>query len=398
MRIAPFELEHWMNRHELKVEFDIAESGIAPLSIKDLLTYAGNSETIDSVINAPLGYNDANGAISLREEIAKTYSSCSPENILITVGAIEANFLLFHVLLNPGDHVITQFPAYQQLYSVPEAIGCNVAYWQCRSDNSFKFDISELKELIKPDTKLIVINTPHNPTGAVLTNEEMEEIYDMADAVGALVLSDEAYRWLLIPNSTYDFKPAFNLGASAISIGSMSKPFGLAGLRVGWIAAQPELIERCRSTRHYTSLCPGKVDDLLATMAFRNKEKIFERNTTMIGQNLRTLKTWIDQRSDILSFMPPTAGLLCMLRYHLDIPSIQLADRLAEQYSVLLAPGSVFGLEGYLRLGFGQHPDIFRRGIESADRCFSDLLQSNSGIRMSNAYEQKYESCNHNRR
>jgi aspartate/methionine/tyrosine aminotransferase len=376
LQIAPFELELWMNKHELNVKYDIAESGIAPLSIKELLAYDDDKEAIDSITNLALGYNDANGAISLREAIAKTYSECTPENILITIGAIEANFLIFHLLLNKGDHVVVQFPAYQQLYSVPEAMGCNVAYWRCRDDNGFKFDLADLRKLIQPDTKLIVINTPHNPTGAVLSNSEMAEIYDLAEAVGAYVFSDEAYRWLHVPSSTYNFQPAFNLGSSAISTGTMSKPFGLPGLRIGWIAAQPHLIEKCRSTRHYISLCPGKVDDTLAAIAFRNKDKIFKRNEQMITENLFALKEWVDRRADILSYHYPAAGLLCMLRYHLDIPSVQLADKLAEQYSVLLAPGSVFGLEGYLRLGFGQRPDIFKKGIESADQCFSELIKS----------------------
>lgn len=376
MQIAPFELELWMNRHELNVKYDIGESGIAPLSIKELLAYDGNAETKDSITNLALGYNDANGAISLREEIAKTYSACAPENILITIGAIEANFLIFQVLLNPGDHVITQYPAYQQLYSVPEAMGCDVSYWRCRDDKRFKFDLADLRKLIQPDTKLIVINTPHNPTGAVLSNSEMAEIYEIAKAVGAHILSDEAYRWLYVPGSTYNFQPAFNLGSSAISTGTMSKPFGLAGLRIGWIAAQPDLIEKCRSTRHYISLCPGRIDDTLATVAFKNKQKIFQRNEQMITENLSTLKEWIDRRKDIVSCHLPAAGLLCMLRYHLNIPSVQLADKLAEQYSVLLAPGSVFGLEGYLRLGFGQRPDVFKKGIEGADQCFSELLKT----------------------
>lgn len=376
MHIAPFELEHWMNRHELNVKYDIGQSGIAPISISELSDFNKNSEALASISNLPLGYNDANGVISLRSEIAKSYLNCASENILVTIGAMEANFLVFHTLLNPGDHVITQFPAYQQLYSVPEAIGCNVSYWHCRYDNGFKFQIEELKKLLRSDTKMIVINTPHNPTGAILSNEEIAEIYNMAKHVGAFVLSDEAYRWLHIPGTEYNFEPALNLGFSAISTGTMSKPFGLAGLRIGWIAANPILIEQFRSTRHYISLCPGKLDDTLAAIAFKNKEKIFQRNDQIIKENLQTLQEWIGRRADVLNYQPPKAGLLCMLRYHFDIPSLELADRLAEQYSVLLAPGSVFKLEGFLRLGFGEHPDIFKKGVEAADKCFSDLLKN----------------------
>jgi len=364
-----------MNQHELNVKYDIAESGIAPISVKELLSYDDNKEAIDSILNSPLAYGDINGSLSLRQEIAKTYSNCAPENIFITIGATEANFLIFHDLLNPGDHVITQLPAYQQLYSVPQSIGCKVSHWHCRNDGGFKFDLNELKKLITSKTKLIVINTPHNPTGAILSNGDLVEIYKMAESVGAIVMSDEAFRWLHIPDTQYNFEPVFNLGRAGISTGTMSKPFGLPGLRIGWIAAQPELIERCRSLRHYDTLYPGNIDCVFATLAFKNKEKIFRRNIQMIQENLSALKEWVNGRADVLHYYSPSAGVLCMLRYNLEISSFQLADKLAEEYSVLLAPGSIFGLEGHLRLGFGEHPEIFKKGIELADECFSALLK-----------------------
>jgi aspartate/methionine/tyrosine aminotransferase len=391
MKIESFELERWMNLHELEVEFDIGESGMAPLCVEELFAL-DDEYSIASWTRNPLGYNDAKGSVSLREEIAKTYAAATAENILITTGAIEANFLLFNVLLEPGDHVISPYPAYQQLYSVPKAIGCEVSFWQCRAENKFRFDLDELKKLIKPGTKMIVINFPHNPTGATMTPSELSELYAMAEAVGAVVLSDEAYRWLEIPGSTYRMQPAFDRGSSAMSVGTMSKPFGLPGLRIGWIAAAPDVIEKCRLMRHYVSLCPGKGDDFLALVAMRNRDKIFRRNAEMISENLAALKYWIERRADIISWNPLQAGLLGMLRYSLDIPCIDLADLLATQYKVLLAPGSVFGLEGCLRLGLGQVPSIFKSGIAATDRCFAELMKTRPVLSESGRTLAAYES------
>ncbi len=373
MRIDKFELELWMNQHELNVQFDIAESGISPLSTQELFAFAGEHAQ-KSLAAMPLGYNDANGSLALREEIAKTYATAKPENILITIGAIEANFLLFNAILEPGDHVVAPYPAYQQLYSVPQAIGCDVSFWHSRPENKFQFDLDELKKLVTPKTKLIVINFPHNPTGTTLTESQLEEVYSIAEAAGALLLSDEAYRWLTIPGSTYEVPLAFDLGPAAISVGTMSKPFGLPGLRIGWMVASRELIERCRTMRHYVSLCPGKADDFLAMIALRNKEKIFARNAEIITENLSVLEPWLDKHSDLVSWNRPQAGLLGMLHYSADVPSRQLADRLATDYSTLLAPGSVFGLENHLRLGFGNFPALFKQGIAAVERCFNESL------------------------
>jgi len=231
-----------------------------------------------------------------------------------------------------------------------------------------------LEGLVTSKTKLIVVNSPLNPTGTTLTNADMAGIYAMAKNVGAFLLSDEVFRWLHPASAPCEMAPAFNLGDSAISIGTMSKPFGLAGLRTGWIAAQPEFIEKCRALRYYVSFSTGSINDLLATIALKNKERIFQRSNGIITTNLALAEQWVAARANLLSFIAPSGGPVGMLHYRLDIPSIQLADRLAAEYGVLLAPGTVFGLESYLRLPLGRNPEVFRDGIEAIDKCFSDLL------------------------
>src|SRR5262245_19899948 len=185
MKLEPFALERWMTTYEQRVRYDIAESGILPLSVQDLLAWEApdpheRSLALETLLNLPLGYSEAPGSLALRSAIAATYQRCGPENILVTTGAIEANFLLFNVLLDPDDAVISQAPAYQQLISVPRAVTRNVALWQVRSDHSFHYDLTDLEQLLTTRTRLIVINTPHNPTGAMLSQEELRQIYALA--------------------------------------------------------------------------------------------------------------------------------------------------------------------------------------------------------------------------
>jgi hypothetical protein len=256
-KIEPFALERWMTAHELDVEYDIAESGICPLTARELLELLPPEERearLQRLLDLPLGYSEARGTHELRSLLAGTYADCTPEDILVTTGAIEANFLLFNVLLNPGDHVIAPYPAYQQLYSVPRALGCDVDLWQIRPETGFRYDVDDLERLLRPDTRLIVINAPHNPTGAMLSAEEARRVYDLAESVGAHILSDEAYRWLTIPGGEELPPPMYDLGPLAISVGTLSKPFGLPGLRLGWMAAPGHVATQCWGLRDYVTL------------------------------------------------------------------------------------------------------------------------------------------------
>ena len=382
MKIEPFALERWLTAHELNVEYDIAESGIFPLSARDLLDLIPEGErssALQRLLDLRLGYSEATGTLKLRTLLAQTYKDCGPDNILVTTGAIEANFLLFNILLNPGDHVVAPYPAYQQLYSVPRALGCDVSLWKVRHDSGFCFDLDELEHLMKPQTRLVVINSPHNPTGAMLTASEMQRVYDLADSVGARVLSDEAYRWLAVPGGYESPPPMFNLGPAGISVGTFSKPFGLPGLRFGWMVAPAQIAAECWAMRDYVSLSPGKLNDSLAILAFEHRDKIVQRNAAIIGANLSTANQWITEHTGILSWTPPRGGLLALLRYNIDIASLDLANKLADEYSVMLAPGSAFGFEHHLRIGIGQEPSVFAAGLERAGACFSSLQADGLG-------------------
>ena len=277
-------------------------------------------------------------------------------------------------MLEAGDHVVSVFPAYQQLYSVAKAIGCDISLWNIVEDGgNYHFDLDELERLVKPETKMILINTPNNPTGALLSDDELKRIYALAESVDAYVLSDEAYRWLDIPGGEPLAAPMRNLGPRAISVGTFSKPFGLPGLRIGWLAATEEIVKACWSARDYVSLAPGGISDFLASVALRERDKIVKRNQEIMRQNLDYAEGWFAKHSELASWNVPRGGLLALLKYNVDLPSDQVANTLAQDYSVMLAPGSTFGYEGHLRIGIGQNPAIFAEGLERTARCLERL-------------------------
>lgn len=385
MKIERFALERWMSRWEMIVEYDIAESGIYPLTTRDLLNLAPPEER-DALLNQwldiRLGYTEARGTVNLRQTIASTYQSTSADQILVTTGAIEANYLLFNTLLDAGDHVVAVNPAYQQLNSVPKAIGADVTLWKLRPENDYQYDLDELEHsLLRPNTKLIVVNTPHNPTGAMLSDADLDRIYALADARGAYVLCDEAYRWLDIPGSAPLAQPIRDRGDRGISVGTFSKPFGLPGLRIGWIAATEEIVQACWGMRDYISLSPGKLNDALAAFALQHRAQITARTRGIVEENMQVATAWFDEWGELVSWTPPKGGLLALMKYNLDVPSAEMSDLLADKYSVMLAPGSAFGFEGHLRIGVGQRPDLFKVGLERTAQAFRDLMAEGVGFR-----------------
>ncbi len=376
MKIERFGLERWMTTWELDVECDIAESGILPLTLDDLLALSPAPDALTRDLHhTPLGYSEARGTLALRQALAGTYANVHPDGVLVTTGAIEANFLLFNLLLNPGDHAVIVAPAYQQLLSVPRAIGCEVSEWRLTPESGFRFDIKELRRLVRPETKLIVINSPHNPTGASLSDAQLRDIIAIADDCGAMILSDEAYRGLRHPGGPPMATPVVDLTPRGISVGTFSKPYGLPGLRIGWIAASPELAERAWAMRDYVSLSPAKLSDRLALEAVRVRDRIFARNDEIIAANLKTAREWFAANADIASWTEPVAGLLALMKLATDVPSMEVADGLAREAKVMLAPGSVFGYEGYLRIGIGQRPDIFAEGLRRAGAYLRSLAK-----------------------
>ncbi len=376
MKIERFELERWMTRWELEVTHDICESGILPMSLDELYGLIGSdaASRLDYTIRTmPLSYSEARGTEELRGLLASTYQGVTADDILVTTGAIEANFLVFNTLLNPGDHVVAVSPAYQQLHSVPKAIGAEVDLWNLQTPGGgFAYDLNRLKSLLRPDTRLIVINTPHNPTGAVLDGAGLDRVIELAKERDAWILSDEAYRWLEFPDGTSLVEPARNRYEKAISVGTVSKPFGMPGLRIGWLAANEEIAAQSWALRDYVSLSPSKISDAVTCALIEHRDRIMPRNQAIMNQNLEFATDWFDRNAAFTRWTPPRAALLAMMTYTAPIDSVTLANRLAGEAGVMLAPGAAFGMEGHLRIGIGQRPEIFREGLEKT----GDFLQS----------------------
>jgi aspartate/methionine/tyrosine aminotransferase len=367
MKIETFALERWMTTWELSVTHDITESGIAPMSIEELLrvTEIDDPETfVKDLLSHPQLYSEARGTEALRDIIAGTFTSASSDDVLVTTGAIEANFLVYNALLGVGDHVVVTTPCYQQLISIPRALGADVSEWKVTPQSGFTFDVDDLDSLVTNRTRLIVINSPHNPTGALLSRGDLERIAEIADRVGAWVLSDEAYRWIIHPDGVELPGPFRDIYPKSVSISTMSKFFGLPGLRLGWMVGTAELAARCWELRDYVSLSPAWLSDRFAQIAVANYKKIQRRNLTILEKNLGKAREWFSTNEDIVSWHEPRAGLLAMMKVHDVEDTDDLSEQLAASVGVMLAPGSAFDLPEYLRIGIGQRPDIFAEALD----------------------------------
>jgi len=361
MKIDPFLVEEFLSAHEHEVELNLAETCVDPFTLREFLALTEQENFLEQLEDMQLTYGFSKGSPALLEGIANLYDHMKPDNILINGGAIGANFLVFYTLVEPGDTVISIFPAYQQLYSAAKSFGANVKLLKLREDNQWLPDLNELTELIDDKTKLIVINNPHNPSGSLIDVNLLRKICAIAEDAGAYLLCDESYRGLYIRPA--DFVPsAVDLSEKAIATGSFSKPLSLTGLRLGWIAAKKEIIDECFEHRHYTTLTNDMIADTLAALAMKHVDRIYERNLKIIRINHQILSQWIEDEP-LIEWVPPRAGSVAFFRYNLKIPSKDLCLRLIREKSTLLTPGWCFDMEGYLRIGYGCKTQILEAGL-----------------------------------
>jgi aspartate/methionine/tyrosine aminotransferase len=361
VKVDKFLVERFIGAYEHEVELNLAETCVNPFTLGEFLTLMGKENFFEEFKETQLTYGFVDGSPELRQGIAKLYRNMKPENILISGGAIGANFLVFYTLVEPGDTVISIFPAYQQLYSVAKSFGANVKLLKLREENRWLPDVDELSKLVDNKTKLIVLINPHNPTGSLIDDKLLKEICAVAEDADAYVLCDEAYRGLYI--NPDDYVPSVvDVSDNAIAIGSFSKAFSLTGLRLGWIAASEEIIEECKLHRDYTTISNGLIDDALATIAVKNVDKIFKRNLKIIRTNHQILSQWIEDEP-LIDWVPSRAGSIAFLHYNLKIPSEILCLSLIKEKGTLLVPGSCFGMEGYLRIGYGCKTENLKEGL-----------------------------------
>jgi aspartate/methionine/tyrosine aminotransferase len=374
----------WMDKYETTPGvLNIAETCAASISIDDLVGLCEDPNVEPPLkTSTKLTYGPIRGSDKLRDRLASLYSARVPsplplENILITPGAIAANFLLLYTLVGPGDHVICVYPTYQQLYAVPESLGAEVSLWKLKKEKKYIPDLEDLQSLVKENTKMITINNPNNPTGSTIPRSVLVDLVKFAQERNIIILSDEVYRPLFhgISPMDKDFPPSLiSLGyAKTIVTGSMSKAYSLAGIRIGWIASRdPAIIEAIAAARDYTTISVSQLDDQVASYALSGSvlHSLLGRNIKLAKTNVALLETFIDQHSSICSWVKPTGGTTAFIKFEkngLRIDDDQFCIDVLEKTKVMFLPGSkCFGPEfkGFVRIGFVCETDVLQEALE----------------------------------
>lgn len=353
MKLQPFKLERYFAKYELSVKYLLSSSDCDGLPQKEILDMA-DSETKALWNDLKLGYTESQGLPLLRKEVAKLYQGINPDDVLI-VAPEEGIFITFNTVLEKGDHVICTFPGYQSLYEVAEGLGCEVTRWEPDEQNGWRFDPEFLVKNIKPNTKLIVFNFPHNPTGYLPSKKDCNRIIEIAREHNLYVFSDEMYRYLEL-NSEDRLPSACEVYDKAIVLFGMSKTFGLAGLRIGWVVIKDkDLYQKMAIFKDYTTICSSAPSEILSLIALRSKDIIIQNHLGRINRNLQLLDDFFEKYKKLFSWVRPKAGTIGFPRLHLDIDSSNFCEKLVKETGILLLPSSVYDYDNkHFRLGFGR--------------------------------------------
>lgn len=353
MRLRPFKLERFFARYEFDAPYLLSSSDCEAFSIQEILDLEpGAAEALQKQW---LGYTKSQGNPELRQAITTVYRHVEADNVLVHTGAEEAIFTFMNAILTPDDHIIVHYPCYQSLFEVANAIGCEVTRWETREEDGWELDIDRLRQNMQTNTKAIVINCPHNPTGYLMSKTKLEQIVEIAREYNSIIFSDEVYR-LLEQHPDDTLPAACDLYENAVSLGVMSKTFGLPGLRIGWIATRNHRIYRAMEAfKDYLTTCNSAPSELLATIALRNKSVIIDRNMRIIAANLKRLDTFFDTYQQMFTWVRPKAGSVAFahIRFNLDVEAF--CTELLERQGVLLIPSTCYDFDRkHFRLGFGR--------------------------------------------
>jgi aspartate/methionine/tyrosine aminotransferase len=359
VKIADFELERYFATWEFAVRHLLCASDLEGYPMADLLALA-DDEARGLWQDLHLGYTESSGHPLLRAEIAALYDTISADDVLVFSGAEEAIFCLLSTAVGPGDHIIATWPGYQSLYEVARAAGAEVTLHELREADGWALDVARIRAALRPETRMIVVNAPHNPTGMLPSHDEWQALVDLCADAGIHLFADEVYRFL-----EYDESDRLTAGADAlpagISLDVMSKSFAMAGLRIGWLATRDRaLLARCAAFKDYTTICPSAPAEILSLIGLRSKETVLRRSRGIIASNLAVLDKFIAERPDVMSWVRPQAGSVGYPALTLGGPfagwdADRFAAELVESEGVLVLPGSRFGQPGnHVRLGFGR--------------------------------------------
>lgn len=374
MKIRPFAVEEWMNAYETGARYNIAETCVDSISVDELFRLCGeDSAAFWKRFSARrLTYGDIEGAPAFREGICRLYKTLKPEEVVTTHGAAGANHHVFYSLVEPGDRVISIMPTYQQLYSIPESYGAEVKLLNLTPENGYLPALEQLRELAVPGTKLICVNNPNNPTGALMSTELLREIVEIAKSVDAYVLCDEVYRHLTQEDVWCE--SIVDLYEKGISVSSMSKVFSLAGLRLGWIATHDEALRKALlSHRDYNHISCGMFDEALAAVALQHSDIILKRNRGIVRENLAVLDAWVQSEPRIY-YQKPRAGTTALVYYDYAPDSYAFCTRMYHETGAFVTPGDCFEQPKSMRIGYASDAQTLKDGL-AAISAFLRILE-----------------------
>lgn len=362
MDFMKFETEVIQSIWEQKVKFNLTESGVHPVPLKELI--GDNNELLEKILATEINYPMVNGTLDLRRKISALYDNAKPENVLVTVGAAEANMLIANTLMEKGDELATVNPTYKQVWGICQNNGHVVRPFRLDPDQGWALDLDDMKKQINKKTKIIAVVNPNNPTGHIFTENEMNAIIQAADSVGAWILADEVYRGAEHEQDA-ETPSFYGRHDKVLAVGSMSKAYGLPGLRVGWIVAPEKTIEDLWRRHEYSTITTGIFGNQLAAHALTPsvRKRLILRARNYIRKGFPVLEDWLLPQKDLFSFTRPQASAVCFIKYNLDVNSTELMDRLCRQVSVFVGSGDSFGMDGHIRVAFGQDKHVLEEAF-----------------------------------
>jgi len=370
MAFTPFDLEYTQSIWEQKVDINLTESGVHPIRLDELLGEDG--EKVAELLATEINYPHVNGNPELRESIAALYNGAGIGNVLVTVGAAEANNVIMQTLMEPGDELLTMTPTYKQVWGLATNSGHVVKSFRLDPDQAWRVDTDELNAGVSDKTKIIALVNPNNPTGYIMSEGEMDAVVAAADKVGAWILADEVYRGAerLREDETPSF---FGRYDKVLCLGSMSKAYALPGLRVGWIVGPEDTVDDIWRRHEYTTITASMLSNLLATHALSPevRPRLIQRTRDYIRSGFPVLEAWMESQGGLFTYTPPQASAVSFIRYHLPINSTELMVKLCREASVFVGAGDSFGMDHHLRIAFGQE----RATLEEAFRRIEATLE-----------------------
>jgi aspartate/methionine/tyrosine aminotransferase len=369
----PFHLEQWQSEYEQTVDYNLADSGVDPVSVKEMLASTGSLERLQELA---LHYPPVNGSPRLRDLIAGLYHGADRDNVLVTVGAAEANSIVLAALLDPGDEVVVMEPGYRQVWGLTQNLGCPVVPYHLDINNGWNLNFDELERVVTPRTKLIGVTNPNNPTGKILTEAEIDRIVKIAARHGAWILADEVYRGTerLTDVETPSFYGRYD---RLVATNSLSKSYGLSGLRIGWIVSPQQTVASAWRRHEYLAISAGSADMFFAELALAEPMRswLIARTRRVIRAGYSRFDAWVQNHSSLVSIVPPESTALAFLRYHLDLSSFAVADTIRQKANVLVAPGDYFGVDHHLRITHGLRPEFMEDGLNRIGTVLEELGQ-----------------------